>query len=83
VVIGDLDLERAELFDYRAGHPEAGKQPRAGLANFGGPIKIPHLVPRNGPNLVLNYQWVRNRTPSPTSPGADRGGADRRLLAIA
>ena len=32
-----------------------------GLANFGGPIKIPHLINRNGPNLTLNYQWTRNR----------------------
>jgi hypothetical protein len=32
-----------------------------GLASFGGPIKIPRLVQRNGPNLVLNYQWTRNR----------------------
>jgi len=31
-----------------------------GLASFGGPIKIPHLVPRNGPNLIVNYQWLRN-----------------------
>ncbi len=32
-----------------------------GLASFGGPIRIPHLVERNGPNLVVNYQWTRNR----------------------
>jgi hypothetical protein len=32
-----------------------------GLASFGGPIQIPHLVPRNGPNLFVNYQWTRNR----------------------
>ena len=32
-----------------------------GLASFGGPIKIPHLITRNGPNLTLNYQWTRNR----------------------
>jgi outer membrane receptor protein involved in Fe transport len=32
-----------------------------GLASFGGPLKIPHLINRNGPNLTLNYQWTRNR----------------------
>jgi hypothetical protein len=32
-----------------------------GMANFGGPIRIPHLIERNGPNLVVNYQWTRNR----------------------
>jgi hypothetical protein len=34
-----------------------------GLINFGGPIKIPHLL-RNGPNLFVNYQWTRNRNSS-------------------
>ncbi len=33
-----------------------------GGLTFGGPIKIPHLLPRNGPNLMLAYQWTRNRT---------------------
>ncbi len=31
-----------------------------GLASFGGPLKIPHLI-RYGPNVFLNYQWTRNR----------------------
>ena len=48
-----------------------------GLAQFGGPIKIPHLI-RNGPNFFLQYQWVRNRT-SNSTPGlvptvAERSG---------
>jgi trimeric autotransporter adhesin len=34
-----------------------------GVINFGGPIKIPHVV-RNGPNLFVNYQWTRNRNSS-------------------
>jgi hypothetical protein len=38
-----------------------------GLAQFGGPLRIPHLI-RNGPNFVLLYQWVRNRT-SNSTPG--------------
>src|ERR1700733_8022084 len=33
-----------------------------GLATFGGPLKIPHLLPRKGPDIILNYQWTRNRT---------------------
>ncbi len=41
--------------------PKPGYNHLQGLASFGGPIKIPHLVPRNGPNLILNYQWTRNR----------------------
>lgn len=48
-----------------------------GLASFGGPLKIPHLL-ENGPLFIVNYQWTRNRTAS-TTPGlmptdAERGG---------
>jgi hypothetical protein len=41
--------------------PKPGFSHVQGVANFGGPIKIPRLVPRNGPNLIMNYQWTRNR----------------------
>jgi hypothetical protein len=30
-----------------------------GSANFGGPIKIPHLI-KNGPIFIVTYQWTRN-----------------------
>lgn len=48
-----------------------------GVAQFGGPLRIPHLL-RNGPFFVVGYQWVRNGTDS-TVPGlvptmAERGG---------
>ena len=29
---------------------------------FGGPLRIPHLMPRNGPNFFVGYQWTRNHT---------------------
>lgn len=29
---------------------------------FGGPLKVPHLLPRNGPNFFIGYQWTRNHT---------------------
>jgi trimeric autotransporter adhesin len=29
---------------------------------FGGPLRIPHLLPRNGPNFFVGYQWTRNHT---------------------
>ena len=35
-----------------------------GFANFGGPLKIPYLLKRNGPNFTVNYQWVHNRNAS-------------------
>ena len=33
-----------------------------GLAAFGGPLKIPGLLERNGPNFTVNYQWLHNST---------------------
>ena len=33
-----------------------------GGLTFGGPIKIPYLLRRNGPNLFFAYQWTRNHT---------------------
>jgi hypothetical protein len=53
-----------------------------GVATFGGPLRIPHLLPR-GPNFFVAYEWTRNnsdyalsglvptlaqRTPTPTNP---------------
>jgi len=35
-----------------------------GVLALGGPIKIPHLIPRDGPMFFLNYQWTRNRNDS-------------------
>jgi trimeric autotransporter adhesin len=35
-----------------------------GLASFGGPLKIPGLLKRNGPNFTVNYQWMHNRNAS-------------------
>ena len=54
--------------------PKPGYSQMQGLASFGGPLKIPHLVPRNGPNLTVNYQWMRNRnanTATSRMPTAD------------
>ena len=31
-----------------------------GLLSFGGPLKIPGLL-RNGPTIIVNYQWTRDR----------------------
>ena len=38
-----------------------------GLATFGGPIRIPHLIP-NAPNVFAMYQWTRDQNVS-TLPG--------------
>jgi hypothetical protein len=41
--------------------PKPGYSRVQGLASFGGPIRIPHIAPREGINLNVNYQWMRNR----------------------
>ena len=49
-----------------------------GQASFGGPLKIPHLLPRGGPNFFVGYQWVRNHngnaTPGLMPTAAQRSG---------
>ena len=40
-----------------------------GLAAFGGPVKIPGLIKRNGPNFTVNYQWLHNRNASTQRTG--------------
>ncbi|MBM3757118.1 MAG: TonB-dependent receptor [Acidobacteria bacterium] len=60
------------------------------LLAFGGPLKIPKLLERNGPQFSVNYQWTRNSNASvqtglmPTD--AQRAGAvspqARALLAL-
>ncbi len=46
--------------------------------SFGGPIKIPHPITRNGPTFNVQYQWVRNRNATVQSTlmpdAAERGG---------
>jgi hypothetical protein len=32
--------------------------------SFGGPIKIPHLIERNGPSFTMNYSRIENRSSS-------------------
>jgi len=53
------------------------------LFAFGGPVKIPKLIERNGPILSLNYQWTRNSNAN-TQTGlmpvqAERNGEFSRL----
>lgn len=59
--------------------PRPGYSRMQGTAAFGGPLKIPHLIQRNGPNITLNYQWTRNRnvnTQTSLVPTADERAGD-------
>jgi hypothetical protein len=40
--------------------PKPGYGRLEGLFSFGGPIRIPGWIRRNGPILSLNYQWTRS-----------------------
>jgi len=40
--------------------PKSSYSTVTGIATFGGPLRIPHLLPR-GPNFFIGYQWTRNR----------------------
>jgi hypothetical protein len=62
--------------------PKAAYDNLTAGATFGGPLKIPHLLPR-GPNFFIQYQTVRNRTeqtlsglvPTLAESGGDCGGS--------
>jgi trimeric autotransporter adhesin len=41
--------------------PKAAYNRITGIATLGGPLNIPHLMPR-GPNFFLAYEWTRNHT---------------------
>lgn len=40
--------------------PKPSYNDLTGLATIGGPLRIPHLLPK-GPNVFAAYQWTRNR----------------------
>ncbi len=44
--------------------PKPGYNRLQGMAAFGGPVKIPGLIKRSGPQFTVNYQWVHNRNAS-------------------
>ena len=50
-----------------------------GMAAFGGPLKIPGLIERNGPNFTVNYQWLHFRNANTLTglmPTADQRSGD-------
>jgi len=57
--------------------PKAAYDRITGVIALGGPIKIPHLLPR-GPNFFVAYQWTRDHTAAIESglvpTGAERAG---------
>lgn len=61
VILGNsaLDARPFSLTGQKTPKPDYNRV--QGLFALGGPLRIPGLLRRNGPNLTLNYQWLRNR----------------------
>src|SRR2546422_1059754 len=60
VILGNSALDARPFSLTGQNTPKPDYNRVQGLLSFGGPLKIPHLLRRNGPNLTLNYQWMRN-----------------------
>ena len=63
--------------------PKAAYNVITAIATLGGPLRIPHLLPR-GPTFFIAYEWTRNRTAEDESglvpTEAERGGDLSNLL---
>lgn len=67
LILGNSALDARSFSLTGQDTPKPGYSHVTGLASFGGPLRIPHLV-KNGPNITVNYQWTRNRN-AITQPG--------------
>lgn len=56
-----LDAQSYSLTGQRTEKP--GYNRLQGVANFGGPLKIPHIL-KNGPQMFVGFQWIHNRNAS-------------------
>jgi hypothetical protein len=66
VILGNsaLDARPFSLTGQNTPRPDYNRM--QGVMSFGGPLRIPGLL-RNGPNLMLDYQWIRKRNVSTSS----------------
>ena len=55
-----LDARQYSLSGFST--PKPGYDRFTAGFEFGGPLRIPHLLPRKGPNFFVGYQWTRNNT---------------------
>jgi trimeric autotransporter adhesin len=68
-----LDARPYSLTGFNAPKPNYNRI--TGIFTLGGPLKIPHLLPR-GPTFFVAYQWTRNRV-AETDPGLVPTEAER------
>ncbi len=59
VMLGNSALDARPFSLTGQNTPKADYSRVTGMANFGGPLQIPHLF-RNGPMVFAGYQWTRN-----------------------
>jgi Carboxypeptidase regulatory-like domain len=67
IIVGDSALDARPYSLTGQDTPKPSFSHVMGVASFGGPLKIPRLLPRNGPNIFVNYQWMRNSDASTQS----------------
>jgi hypothetical protein len=59
MVLGNSALDARPYSLSGQNTPKASYNRLTFLATFGGPLRIPHLLP-HGPNFFIAYQWTRN-----------------------
>ena len=59
VILGNSFLDARPFSLSGQATPKSEYNRVTGIATLGGPLKIPHLLPR-GPNFFVAYQWTRN-----------------------
>lgn len=62
LTFGDAALDARPFSLTGQSVPRPGYSRTQAMIGFGGPLKIPRLLPRNGPNVTVNYQWLRSST---------------------
>ncbi|MGC4050160.1 MAG: carboxypeptidase-like regulatory domain-containing protein [Paludibaculum sp.] len=83
VTLGNAALDARPYSLTGQNTPKPGYSRTQAMLSFGGPLKIPHLLRRNGPNLTVNYQWLRSSTVTAQSgvvPTAAERSGDLSLL---
>jgi hypothetical protein len=55
-----LDARPYSLTGQSAPKPDYSRT--QAMLSFGGPLRLPRLLRRNGPNVTVNYQWLRSST---------------------
>jgi hypothetical protein len=60
MILGNAALDARPFSLSGQNTPKAAYNRMTGVATFGGPLRIPHLL-QHGPNFFVGYQWTRYR----------------------